>query len=81
MAGCSRHRHAYMHYLFSEERLDLRAEMFLLRSVPALASMAEGHDYKHFVLYSALLPEAAPGICCSRPLPATRSWSRWSGTR
>ncbi len=48
---------AYMHYLFSEERLDLRADIFLLRSVPALAKMAEGHDYKHFVLYSALLPK------------------------
>ena len=48
---------AYMHYLFSAERLDLRADIFLRRSVPALAEMAEGHDYKHFVLYSALLPK------------------------
>lgn len=47
----------YMRYLFSEKRLQLRAEMFFSRSVPALAVMAENHDYKHFVMYSELLPE------------------------
>ena len=31
--------------------------MFFTKSVPALAAMAENHDYKHFVLYSELLPE------------------------
>lgn len=46
----------YMDYLFSEKRLELRAEMFLTRCVPALAAMAENHDYLHYVLYSELLP-------------------------
>ncbi|QYF89949.1 glycosyltransferase [Arthrobacter sp. PAMC25284] len=46
----------YRDYLFSKERLQLRAELFLTRSVPALATMAENHDYKHFILYSELLP-------------------------
>lgn len=47
----------YMKYLFSEKRLRLRAELFLTKSVPVLAGMAEQHDYKHFVLHSGLLPE------------------------
>lgn len=47
----------YMGYLFSERRLELREEMFFTRSVPALAAMAEDYDYKHFVLYSSLLPQ------------------------
>jgi hypothetical protein len=47
----------YMNYLFSEQRLQMRADLFLTKSVPALAVMAENHDYKHFVLYSELLPE------------------------
>ena len=47
----------YKNYLFSEQRLQLRAELFLTKSVPALAVMAENHDYKHFVMYSELLPE------------------------
>jgi hypothetical protein len=46
----------YMAYLFSEKRLKLRAELFLGKSVPVLAVMAEQYDYKHFVLYSGLLP-------------------------
>lgn len=46
-----------MGYLFSEERLRLRAELFFTKSVPALAAMAANHDYKHFVLYSELLPQ------------------------
>jgi hypothetical protein len=47
----------YMDYLFSEKRLQMRAELFFTKSVPALAAMAANHDYKHFVLYSELLPE------------------------
>lgn len=47
----------YMGYLFSERRLQLREEMFFTRSVPALAAMAEAHDYTHFVMYSGLLPQ------------------------
>jgi hypothetical protein len=47
----------YMRYLFSEKRLRLRAELFLSRSVPALAAMAANHDYKHYVMYSELLPD------------------------
>jgi len=47
----------YMQYLFSEKRLNLRADMFFNKAVPALAAMAENHDYKHFVMYSELLPK------------------------
>ena len=47
----------YMQYLFSEKRLSLRAEMFFEKAVPALSAMAEHHDYKHFVMYSELLPK------------------------
>lgn len=47
----------YKAYLFSERRLQLREELFLNRSVPALAAMAEGHDYTQFVMYSGLLPQ------------------------
>lgn len=47
----------YMNYLFSEKRLNLRAEMFFTKSVPALAAMAEDHDYKHYVMYSEHLPQ------------------------
>ena len=47
----------YMQYLFSEQRMQMRADLFLTKSVPALAVMAENHDYKHFVMYSELLPE------------------------
>lgn len=46
----------YKEYLFSERRLQLREELFFTRSVPALAAMAEGHDYTQFVMYSGLLP-------------------------
>lgn len=46
-----------MRYLFSEKRLQMRADLFFSRSVPVLALMAADHDYKHFVLYSGLLPE------------------------
>ncbi|MDQ0854842.1 hypothetical protein QFZ79_002953 [Arthrobacter sp. V4I6] len=47
----------YMAYLFSEQRLRMRADLFFTKSVPALAAMAKNHDYKHFVLYSELLPQ------------------------
>ncbi|MHA7219787.1 glycosyltransferase [Arthrobacter sp. MDT1-48-3] len=47
----------YMEYLFSEQRLNLRAEMFFTKAMPALAAMAKHHEYKHFVLYSELLPQ------------------------
>lgn len=47
----------YMRYLFSEKRLELRAELFLTKSVPVLAKMAEDYEYTHFVLYSEFLPE------------------------
>ena len=46
----------YMQYLFSEKRLQLRADLFLTKSVPVLATMAENYHYKHFVLYSRFLP-------------------------
>lgn len=45
-----------MRYLFSEKRLQLREELFFTKAVPALAAMAEKHDYKHFVMYSEHLP-------------------------
>lgn len=47
----------YKRYLFSEQRLQLRANLFFTKSLPVLAHMAEKHDYKHFVMYSELLPE------------------------
>lgn len=55
-SGVFKTREEYRKYLFSEKRLRLRAELFLTRSVPALAAMAKNHYYKHFVLYSKLLP-------------------------
>lgn len=55
--GVFKTRDEYKRYLFSEKRLQLRAEMFFTKSVPALAAMAEDHDYKHFVMYSELLPQ------------------------
>ena len=56
-SGVFKSAEEYMGYLFSERRLELREEMFFTRSVPALAAMAENHDYKHFVMYSGLLPQ------------------------
>lgn len=46
----------YKNYLFSDERLSIRSEMFLSRSLPALALAAEGYNYKHVVSYSKDLP-------------------------
>lgn len=51
-----------MGYLFSERRLRLREEMFFTKSVPALAAMAENHDYTHFVMYSGLLPRRSQEV-------------------
>lgn len=47
----------YMSYLFSDQRLDIRAEIFIGKALPVLDQMANRHPYKHFVLYSELLPE------------------------
>jgi len=46
-----------MDYLFSDARLSIRENMFLQYSVPVLAQMTKTHDYRHFVLYSDVLPE------------------------
>lgn len=56
-SGLFKTRDDYRRYLFSEKRLRLRAELFFSRSVPVLAAMAAEHDYKHYVMYSGLLPD------------------------
>lgn len=55
-SGIFKNQDVYRDYLFSDERLNLRAEMFLTRCVPALAAMAGNHDYIHYVMYPGLLP-------------------------
>lgn len=46
----------YREYLFSEGRLALRSEIFLNRSLPALAIASENFNFKHVVSFSSELP-------------------------
>lgn len=46
----------YREYLYSEERLDVRCEIFLDISLPQLQLASEGLDYRHVVSYSDTLP-------------------------
>lgn len=46
----------YRDYLFSEERLSLRASIFIESSLPQLAAGSVNHNYHHVVSYSDLLP-------------------------
>lgn len=55
--GAFKTQEEYSEYLFSEKRLNLRADIFINKALPSLAMMAKEFDYEHFVLYSALLPE------------------------
>lgn len=48
---------AYRAYLFSEERLSIRAEMFIGRSLPALEIASKDYNFRHVVSYSTDLPE------------------------
>lgn len=47
----------YKNYLFSDERLSLRAEIFFNLSLPLLSMASEGYDVRHVVSYSEYLPE------------------------
>lgn len=47
----------YQAYLFADERLDPRCEIFVNHSLPQLAIAAEHYDVAHVVSYSAHLPE------------------------
>lgn len=46
----------YKQYLFSERRLDLRAEIFINQSLPQLELAGAGHEIRHIVSYSDDLP-------------------------
>lgn len=48
----------YRNYLFSENRLQPRAEMFLERSLPQIDLAIRGHSVKHIVSFSDVLPGA-----------------------
>lgn len=47
----------YKAYLYSDERLGLRADVFINYSLPQLELAAKGHNIKHVVAYSDSLPE------------------------
>lgn len=47
----------YRDYLYSDERMALREEIFLNESLPALNEAANGHELRHIVSYSASLPD------------------------
>ena len=70
----------YMEYLFSDARMGIRQHMFLERSVPVLADMAKRHDYRHFVLYSDVLPEhhkkSLLDACAEHPFLIPLEWSK-----
>jgi hypothetical protein len=46
----------YQEYLFSEDRLDPRCDIFVNHSLPQVALAAEGYDVTHVVSYSSALP-------------------------
>ncbi|MFF5793894.1 glycosyltransferase [Paeniglutamicibacter sp. NPDC012692] len=50
-------REEYRSYLYSEERLDVRTDIFLNHSLPQLELAIDGHDVPHIVTYSDSLPE------------------------
>ncbi|MFS0182652.1 glycosyltransferase [Corynebacterium striatum] len=47
----------YRDYLYDDERLSLRTDIFLNHSVPMLSKAAEGFDVKHIVSFSKSLPQ------------------------
>lgn len=46
----------YKNYLYSEKRLDIRAEIFINQSLPQIQLASNGHKVKHIVSYSESLP-------------------------
>lgn len=46
----------YKNYLYSEKRLDVRAEIFINQSLPQIQLASNGHQVKHIVSYSESLP-------------------------
>lgn len=46
----------YRKYLFSDERLGMRAEIFFDMSLPLLAEASRGFDVRHLISYSDYLP-------------------------
>ena len=47
----------YFEQLYAEQRMRPRADIFLELSVPILQQMAQVHDYRHLVHYSAHMPQ------------------------
>lgn len=47
----------YQRYLFSDDRLEPRADIFLNFTVPMLERASHGHDFIHVVSYSDCLPK------------------------
>ncbi|WJY91877.1 hypothetical protein CFAEC_05165 [Corynebacterium faecale] len=47
----------YKNYLFSDERLTQRADVFLNISLPQLNLASQGFEYKHILSYSESMPE------------------------
>ena len=47
----------YIDYLFSDERMNHRMYIFSKLSVPMLARMKRGYNYRHIVAYSSILPK------------------------
>lgn len=47
----------YRDYLYDDQRLSLRADIFLNHTVPTLSKAAEGFDVKHVVSFSQSLPQ------------------------
>ncbi|MDK8800609.1 glycosyltransferase [Corynebacterium coyleae] len=46
----------YREYLYSDQRMQLREDIFLKESLPALERAAEGHELRHIVSFSSSLP-------------------------
>lgn len=47
----------YRDYLYSDERMQLREDIFLKESLPALDRAAKGHELRHIISYSESLPD------------------------
>lgn len=47
----------YLAHLWDEERMSVRAQVFLELSVPVLQRLRDTHDYRHVVTYSPEMPE------------------------
>lgn len=55
-AGQFASEEAYRNYLYSDERLSRRADIFLGMAVPQIAAAARGHTVRHIVSFSDTLP-------------------------